>query len=136
MAEQTVNFTFADGIARVTLARPAVRNAFNADVIAELHAAFTRIAAADDVRAVVLAGEGSVFCGGADINWMRESLDLSFEANAIDAERMSDMFRAIDNCPRPVIARIQGAALGGGAGLAAAATSRSPPTTRCSASPR
>ncbi len=120
MAEQTVTFTFADGVARVTLARPAVRNAFNADVIAELHAAFTRIAAADDVRAVVLAGEGNVFCGGADINWMRESLDLSFEANAIDAERMSDMFRAIDNCPRPVIARIQGAALGGGAGLAAA----------------
>lgn len=119
MPEQTVNFSFADCIARVTLARPAVRNAFNAAVIAELHAIFTRIAAADDVRAVVLAGEGNVFCGGADINWMRESLDLSFEANAIDAERMSDMFRAIDNCPRPVIARIQGAALGGGAGLAA-----------------
>lgn len=120
MAEPTVKVTFAGGIARVTLARPAVRNAFNADVIAELHAAFTRIAAADDVRAVVLAGEGNVFCGGADVNWMRASLDLSFEANAIDAERMSDMFRAIDNCPRPVVARIQGAALGGGAGLAAA----------------
>jgi methylglutaconyl-CoA hydratase len=119
MAENTVVLTFADGIAHVTLARPAVRNAFNADVIKELHAAFTRIAAADDVRAVVLAGEGNVFCGGADVNWMRESLDLPFEANAIDAERMSDMFRAIDNCPRPVIARIQGAALGGGSGLAA-----------------
>jgi methylglutaconyl-CoA hydratase len=119
MAENTVAFTFADGIARVTLARPDVRNAFNANVIAELHDIFARIAAADDVRAVVLAGEGKVFCGGADVNWMRESLDLSFEANAIDAERMSDMFRAIDNCPRPVIARIQGAALGGGAGLAA-----------------
>jgi methylglutaconyl-CoA hydratase len=119
MAENTVAFTFADGVARVTLARPDVRNAFNANVIAELRAAFERIAAADDVRAVVLAGEGKVFCGGADVNWMRESLDLSFEANAIDAERMSDMFRAIDNCPRPVIARIQGAALGGGAGLAA-----------------
>ncbi len=120
MAENTVAFTFADGVARVTLARPDVRNAFNANVIAELHALFERIAAADDVRVVVLAGEGKVFCGGADVGWMRESLDLSFEANAIDAERMSDMFRAIDNCPRPVIARIQGAALGGGAGLAAA----------------
>ncbi|MBV8373458.1 MAG: enoyl-CoA hydratase/isomerase family protein, partial [Candidatus Eremiobacteraeota bacterium] len=107
-------------IARVTIARPEVRNAFNASVIAELHAAFERIAAADNVRAVVLAGEGKVFCGGADISWMRESLDLSFEENAIDAERMSDTFRAIDNCPRPVVARIQGAALGGGAGLAAA----------------
>lgn len=119
MAESTVTLSFDDGVARVTLARPDVRNAFNADVIAELHAAFTRIAVADDVRAVVLAGEGKVFCGGADVTWMRGSLDLSFEANAIDAERMSDMFRAIDNSPRPVIARIQGAALGGGAGLAA-----------------
>ncbi|HEU5478687.1 MAG TPA: enoyl-CoA hydratase-related protein [Candidatus Tumulicola sp.] len=119
MAEPTVSLTFAGGVARVTLARPDVRNAFNAAVIAELHAAFTRISTADDVRAVVIAGEGTVFCGGADVNWMRESLDLPFEANAIDAEKMSDMFRAIDNCPRPVIARIQGAALGGGAGLAA-----------------
>ncbi|HEY1654744.1 MAG TPA: enoyl-CoA hydratase-related protein [Candidatus Tumulicola sp.] len=119
MSENTVSLTFADGIARVTLARPEVRNAFNAAMIHELHAAFTRISAADDVRGVVLAGEGTVFCGGADIGWMRDSLDLSFEANAIDAERMSDMFRAIDNCPRPVVGRIQGAALGGGAGLAA-----------------
>ncbi|MBV8489107.1 MAG: enoyl-CoA hydratase/isomerase family protein [Candidatus Eremiobacteraeota bacterium] len=115
----TITLSFADGVARVTLNRPDLRNAFNANVIGELQAIFARIAAADDVRAVVIAGEGKVFCGGADINWMRESLDLSFEANAIDAERMSDMFRAIDNCPRPVIARIHGAALGGGAGLAA-----------------
>jgi|SRR5579862_2289223 len=120
MAEKTISLAVADGVARVTLSRPEVRNAFNANVIGELHDVFARIAAADDVRAVVIAGEGKVFCGGADINWMRESLDLSFEANAIDAERMSDMFRAIDNCPRPVIARVQGAALGGGAGLAAA----------------
>ena len=119
MAESTIELAVADGIARVTLARPDVRNAFNANVIGELHETFARIAAADDVRAVVLAGKGKVFCGGADVNWMRESLDLSFEANAIDAERMSDMFRAIDNCPRPVIGRVHGAALGGGAGLAA-----------------
>ena len=118
MAE-SIQLAVGDGIARITLARPEVRNAFNAEVIAALHDAFTRIAAADDVRAVVLAGEGKVFCGGADINWMRASLDLSFDANVGDAERMSDMFRAIDNCPKPVIARIHGAALGGGAGLAA-----------------
>src|SRR5580700_5627752 len=118
MAE-SIRLVVSEGIARVTLARPEARNAFNAETIEELHGVFTRITAADDVRAVVLAGEGKVFCGGADVNWMRESLDLSFEANAIDAERMSDMFRAIYNCPRPVIARIQGAALGGGAGLAA-----------------
>jgi len=116
---ETIKLDVTDGIARVTLARPDVRNAFNANVIGELHETFTRISAADDVRAVVLSGEGRVFCGGADINWMRESLDLSLEANQIDAERMSDMFRAIDNCSHPVIGRIHGAALGGGAGLTA-----------------
>jgi methylglutaconyl-CoA hydratase len=117
MAE--IRLDVADGIARVTLARPEVRNAFNAELIAQLYEIFTRITAADDVRAVVLAGEGPVFCGGADINWMRASLDLPYDANLGDAERMSDMFRAIDNCPKPVVARIHGAALGGGAGLAA-----------------
>ena len=119
MTETTIDLRVSDGITHVTLARPDVRNAFNAAVILELHETFTRIAAADDVRAVVLAGEGKVFCGGADVNWMRESLELTFEENAIDAERMSDMFRAIDNCPQPVIGRIHGAALGGGAGLTA-----------------
>ncbi|MGA8574798.1 MAG: enoyl-CoA hydratase-related protein [Candidatus Cybelea sp.] len=118
MAE-SVHLTVSGGIARVTLARPEVRNAFNAEVIERLHEIFTRITAADDVRAVVLAGEGKVFCGGADVNWMRASLDLSFDANVADAELMSDMFRAIDNCPKPVVARIHGAALGGGSGLVA-----------------
>ncbi|HEY6450168.1 MAG TPA: enoyl-CoA hydratase-related protein [Candidatus Cybelea sp.] len=118
MAE-SIHLAVSDGIARVTLVRPEVRNAFNAEVIEQLHEVFTRITAADNVRAVVLAGEGKVFCGGADINWMRASLDLTFEANVGDAERMSDMFSAIDNCPKPVVGRVHGAALGGGAGLAA-----------------
>ncbi|MGC1380436.1 MAG: enoyl-CoA hydratase-related protein [Candidatus Baltobacteraceae bacterium] len=118
MAE-SVKLAVAGDVARVTLARPEVRNAFNAEVIRELHDIFMRLTAADDIRAVVLAGEGRLFCGGADINWMRDSLDLTFESNVADAERMSDMFRAIDNCSKPVIGRIHGAALGGGAGLAA-----------------
>ncbi len=117
MAE--IKLDVAGGIARVTLARPEVRNAFNAELIEQLYETFAEITAADDIRAVVLAGEGPVFCGGADINWMRASLDLEYDANLGDAERMSDMFRAIDNCPKPVVARIHGAALGGGAGLAA-----------------
>jgi methylglutaconyl-CoA hydratase len=121
MSESTVSLAVAGGIARVTLNRPDVRNAFNAEVIRDLHDIFMRITAADDVRAVVLAGEGKTFCGGADINWMRASLELSFENNVADAERMSDMYRAIDRCSKPVIARIHGAALGGGAGLAAVA---------------
>jgi len=114
-----ISLTVSDGIAHVTLARPELRNAFNAAVIEELYDVFMRLAAADDVCAVVLGGEGKVFCGGADINWMRASLDLTFEANLADAERMSDMYRAIDNSPKPVIGRIHGAALGGGAGLVA-----------------
>jgi methylglutaconyl-CoA hydratase len=118
MAE-SIELALSGGIARVTLARPEVRNAFNAEVIDRLREIFTEITAADDVHAVVLAGQGRVFCGGADIGWMRGSLDLSFEENVADAERMSDMYRAIDNCPKPVVARIHGAALGGGAGLAA-----------------
>ena len=107
------------GVARVRLNRPDVRNAFNAAMIDELAEAFVALGADDGVRAIVLSGEGSAFCGGADVTWMRASLDLTHDDNVADARRMSQMFRAIDRCPKPVVARIQGAALGGGAGLAA-----------------
>jgi methylglutaconyl-CoA hydratase len=106
-------------IARVELARPAVRNAFNAAVIAELECAFEALAEEPKVRAVVLSGAGKTFCGGADIAWMRASLDLSLEENVEDARAMSRMFRLIDRFPKPVIGRVHGAALGGGAGLVA-----------------
>jgi methylglutaconyl-CoA hydratase len=119
MPESTVTLAVADGVARVTLARPDVRNAFNAAVIRELHALFTQLSQDPAIRAVVLAGEGKVFCGGADVNWMRASLEVDFEQNVVDAEWMSEMYRSIDRCSKPVIARIHGAALGGGAGLAA-----------------
>jgi methylglutaconyl-CoA hydratase len=111
------------GVARVTLNRPEVRNAFNAELISELHATFASLAheAPDRLRAVVLAGAGRSFCAGADIDWMRASLDLSLAENEADAGRMADMFAAIDTCPVPVIARVQGAALGGGMGLCAVA---------------
>ena len=107
------------GLARVVLARPDVRNAFNAELIAALRETFDRLSNDSSVRAIVLSGEGKVFCGGADINWMRASLELTHEQNVADAQAMSDMFRAIDRCSKPVVARIHGAALGGGAGLAA-----------------
>jgi methylglutaconyl-CoA hydratase len=106
-------------VAEVRLNRPDVRNAFNAELIAALTAAFEELAGDESVRAVVLSGEGKVFCGGADISWMRASLDLSYGENVADAKAMSDMFRAIDRCPKPVIGKVHGAALGGGAGLAA-----------------
>ena len=107
--------------ARVTLARPDVRNAFNATVIEELRSAFDALAAEppDALRGVVLAGEGRTFSAGADVEWMRAAMDLGVEENERDAAAMQAMFTAIDACPVPVIARVQGAALGGGMGLCA-----------------
>jgi methylglutaconyl-CoA hydratase len=105
----------------VTLTRPQVRNAFNAELIAALRDAFLALGDDPSVRVVILEGDGKSFCGGADVNWMRASLDLSEADNVRDAEAMSDMFRAIDRCPKAVIARVHGAALGGGAGLCAVA---------------
>ncbi len=103
---------------RVTLARPERRNAFDAALIAALTEAFADVG---DARAVVLAGEGQAFCAGADIEWQRSSIDLSFEENVEDAHRLYRMCETIDRCPAPVVARIQGYALGGGSGLAACA---------------
>jgi len=107
--------------ARVVLARPEVRNAFDAELIARLREAFTALSGDASVRVIVLEGEGKTFCGGADVNWMRGSLELSEDENVRDAEAMSDMYRAIDLCAKPVVARVHGAALGGGAGLCAVA---------------
>jgi methylglutaconyl-CoA hydratase len=99
---------------RITLARPERRNAFDAALIAELTEAFADVG---DARAVVLAGDGESFCAGADVEWMRSSADLSFDENLADALRLRRMLEAIDSCPAPVVARVQGHALGGGAGL-------------------
>jgi methylglutaconyl-CoA hydratase len=119
MSDAVLEISTAGAVAQVRLTRPDVRNAFNAELIAELHRAFDALGAEAAVRVIVLSGEGKTFCGGADINWMRGSLDLSRDENVAEAQRMSDMFRAIDRCRKPVIARVHGAALGGGAGLVA-----------------
>jgi methylglutaconyl-CoA hydratase len=108
-------------VARVTLTRPEQHNAFDASLIADLRAAFAALAREepDRLRAVVLAGDGPSFCAGADIAWMQAAMQLDVEGNEQDAMAMADMFEAIDTCPVPVIARVQGAALGGGMGLCA-----------------
>jgi methylglutaconyl-CoA hydratase len=108
-------------IAHITLTRPEVHNAFNAELIGELRATFRQLAEEPStrLRAVVLTGEGPSFCAGADVTWMRASLGLTREQNEQDAMVMAEMFDAIDRCPVPVIARVQGAALGGGMGLCA-----------------
>ena len=107
----------ADGaVLRIALARPERRNAFDAELIAELTSAFADVG---DVRAVVLSGDGPSFSAGADVEWMRSSIDLSYDDNVDDALRLRAMLDAIDGCPAPVIGRVQGHALGGGCGLVA-----------------
>lgn len=104
-------------VLRVTLARPERRNAFDAELIGELREAFSGVG---DARVVLLSGEGESFCAGADIEWQRSAVDLSFDENVEDAMRLFAMMKAIHDCPAPVVARIQGYALGGGSGVAAA----------------
>jgi methylglutaconyl-CoA hydratase len=103
---------------RVTIAKPERRNAFDAELIRDLTEAFTDVG---DARAVVLTGEGESFCAGADIEWQRSSIELSYEENVEDALRLYRMLVAVDGCPAPVVAWIQGYCLGGGCGLAACA---------------
>jgi methylglutaconyl-CoA hydratase len=105
-------------VLRVTLARPERRNAFDAALIAELHEAFSDVG---DARAVLLSGEGPSFCAGADVEWQRSSIDLSYDENVEDAMRLYRMLEAIDSCPVPVVCCVHGFALGGGSGLVACA---------------
>jgi methylglutaconyl-CoA hydratase len=108
-------------VARVTLARPEVRNAFDDNLIEELTRAMREAGEDTVVRVVVLAGDGPSFCAGADIQWMRKAGGYSRAENEADAGRMARMLRTIDACPKPVVALAHGAAIGGGVGLVAAA---------------
>ncbi len=107
------------GITWITLARPDVRNAFDAELVAQLTRALGQIDLAS--RAVVLRGEGEAFCAGADLNWMRGMADYGREENVADSRALAQMFRALDELPMPLLARVQGAAIGGGCGLVAVA---------------
>jgi len=105
-------------VLRVTLAKPERRNAFDAALITELTEAFTDVG---DARAVLLSGDGPSFCAGADVEWQRASIDLSYDENVEDAMRLYRMLERIDACPAPVVCCVHGYALGGGSGLVAAA---------------
>jgi methylglutaconyl-CoA hydratase len=113
----TISLSRAPGVLTVTLNRPEARNAFNEAMIDELAEVFGDIGA--DTRVVILKGDGKAFCAGADINWMRDSIHRSEADNARDAAAMEAMFRAIDECPCPVIGQVHGLALGGAVGLVA-----------------
>lgn len=117
---QALNVAVNDRIARITLTRPEVRNAFNDEVIQQLKAAFESVGARDDVRAVVLAAEGPAFCAGADLNWMRRMADYTRDENLADAGQLAAMLKAIYECPKPTIAAVQGDVFAGGMGLVAA----------------
>ena len=106
-------------VARVWLNRPDVRNAFNDDVIAALTAAFTALSEDDDLRVVVLGAHGKAFCAGADLNWMKAMAGYSWDQNRADAQRLADMLWTLDQCPVPVVGRVQGDCYAGGMGLAA-----------------
>ncbi len=108
------------GVTQITMSRPEVFNAFDEAMIAELDTTFDQLTADDSVRVIVLAGDGKHFSAGADLKWMQRASLESREWNLADARRFAAMLGKIDACPKPTLARIQGAALGGGVGLACA----------------
>ena len=109
-----------DGVARVTLNRPDVRNAFDDALISQLRKTFDDLGGDPSVRAVVLGGNGPAFCAGADLNWMKRMAGYDYAANQRDAQALADMLAALDRMPKPTIARVHGPAFAGGTGLVAA----------------
>jgi methylglutaconyl-CoA hydratase len=120
MAYETLKVTTdSRGVLSIGLNRPDIRNAFNEVLIRELTEVFEQEARKPEVRVVVLRGEGTVFCAGGDLNWMRRSVDLDYAENLKDTRQLTQMFALMNECAKPVIGRIQGAAIGGGVGLVA-----------------
>lgn len=107
----------AGGVATVTLSRPGRHNAFDDALIRELHGALAELAGDAAVRALVLAGAGKSFCAGADLQWMKRAADYDERQNVADAEALAGLLDALFRFPRPTVACVNGAALGGGAGL-------------------
>ncbi|UCD58108.1 MAG: enoyl-CoA hydratase/isomerase family protein, partial [Candidatus Hydrogenedentota bacterium] len=119
MAHGTVRLLREGVVARVVLSRPDVRNAFNDRMLSELREAFAELRDDPDVRAVVLTGEGKSFCAGADLNWMKRVVDYTYEENYEDSLNLAQMLREVYCCPKPVVGRINGPAIGGGTGVVA-----------------
>jgi methylglutaconyl-CoA hydratase len=109
-----------DGIARVTLDRPDLRNAFDDELIAALTKAFEQIGTDGGVRVMILAGNGPAFCAGADLNWMKRMAKYGYDENLADAEALALMLATLDRLPKPTIARVHGPVFAGGTGLVAA----------------
>jgi methylglutaconyl-CoA hydratase len=112
--------TKQSGVARVTLNRPELRNAFDDELIKRLHGAFDDISRDGSIRVMVLAGNGPAFCAGADLNWMKRMAGYDYEQNLADATALAEMLAALDRLPKPTIARVHGPVFAGGTGLVAA----------------
>jgi len=121
MSTPRVALTLDGPVAHVVLARPEARNAIDGAMVRELREAVEAVSARDDVRVVVLAGRGSAFCAGADLEWMRKAAGSTVEESLAEARTLLELFDAIDRSPKAVVAAVHGAALGGGAGLVAVA---------------
>jgi methylglutaconyl-CoA hydratase len=115
-----LELTRRDGVARVTLNRPELRNAFDDALVARLSKAFAELAQDASVRVIVLAGNGPAFCAGADLNWMKRMAGYGYEENLADAKALAEMLAALDRLPKPTIARVHGPVFAGGTGLVAA----------------
>lgn len=115
-----LELSFGGGVSTVTLNRPEVRNAFNDEVIAELTAVFIELGKREEVRCIVLAANGTAFCAGADLNWMKRMADYTRDENVADAGALAEMLRVVYACPKPTIAKVQGDVYAGGTGLVAA----------------
>src|SRR6266478_6748473 len=120
MTYGTIEIQTGQGVAVLWLNRPEVRNAFNETMIAELTSAFGELETRPEVRAVVLAGHGKVFCAGADLNWMKKMAELGFDENRKDAMAFGTMLNRLHALKKPTVARVHGAAFAGGMGLIAA----------------
>jgi methylglutaconyl-CoA hydratase len=107
------------GIAEVCFNRPSIHNAFNDEMILEVIHCFEEIERKENIRVVVLTGNGRSFCAGADLNWMSSMVNYSMEENISDSKNLAQMFQTINNCSKPVIGKINGHALGGGVGVVA-----------------
>jgi len=119
MSYETLSYDRRDNIGWITFTRPEIHNAFNSTMIEELYELFEGIHKDKKLRAVVITGEGKSFCAGADLNWMRAVKDYSFEKNFSESMKLAEVFNLIYTCPKPVIGRINGAAIGGGTGFVA-----------------
>lgn len=118
MSYKTLQTSLSDhGVLTVKLNRPDIRNAFNETMIDELHEVFGSCAEKPKVKLVVFRGEGQAFCAGGDLSWMKKSVNLSLKENLVETRHLSKMFRTMNECSKPIIGAVHGAAIGGGVGL-------------------